>query len=485
MKKIRIFSILILFMSLIASCCFLGNKSFSAPYAAEETQQECFTLIDEDGNLYNATTPVGTVAGMGKFIVGASNITLNASANNEFKLVGWQITYLEQSNRTEFVDTNNLIEGSKVVEMTAKDNVTKTTATIEFFMKDNLVQSSTFKIESIFENLKVTPVFDHVYYFVEIGKVVQVASLTNNFTIDNDIVFYETSSESEGVTKYENSYIKIGEEYFYYGDLYSDGTKYYTLHDEINDSGNQVKVEYLNGAFRVGETVSFDLNINIVDGDLHNSKNIDLINASVVGNSTLDLSASTELEIGDNSYKVTQDAFLRTTNAEFNFNVITSKNQKNVVNIVYHNLYVADIKISVDGALNHGEENDIFGNVVLKANEILGNISIYNFYSKTNESNQQFLIKKAQDNSSKSFSVVCANTIGKTIDFISYKYYDFVSLDGLKNQSQYYSNVSQNIEIIIEYSSTMFEIDFLCAEYIEDSQGNVTLTQIDGNVLDP
>lgn len=484
MKKTKIFSLFVLLVSVLACCCFVGNKNFSSAYALETTQEECFSLIDDKGNLYTADVSVGTVEGMGKFIIGADNVVLKATAKDEFKLVGWRITYLEQENRVEFIDTNDLDEGSKLIEMTAKDNVTKTTATVEFFSKDNVIQSSNFKIESVFENLKVTPVFDHVYYFVEINKITNVATLNNSLAIGANTLYYETSSVDNEVTKYENAYIKIGTEYFYYGDLFYNGNKYYTLHDALNAEQPQVEVEYLSGAFRVGENVSFDLNVDIVDADLYNSKNIDLINSSVVGNSTLNLEKNTTDEEVVNSFKITQDSYLRTTNIAFDFNVIASRNQRNSIDIVYHNLYVADIDILIDGRSDHGEESDVFGNTTVKANEILSNISIYNFYSRTNENNQQFLIKKAQDNATKSFTVVCANSIGKTIDEVSYRYYSFVSLDGLNNQSQYYSNVSQNIEIVIEYSSIKFEIDFLCAEYIEDAQGNGILTLMEGEVLD-
>ena len=480
-NKKTFISIFVLIISMLACCFVLTNNKTMSVYAAESTQ-DCYYLIGQDGEPYQANAAVGTIEGVGKFIVGASNIKLTATANSSYQLKGWLITYLEQDNKTEYIDTGSLEDDKISIEMTAKDGETKTNATIEFMLKDNVYQTSTFTLESVFENLTITPVFDHVYYFVDMSELVKISTLENKTNIDDNALFYETATTNDDVITYSNAYVQIGDAYYYYGDIHSKDGRFYTIHETLTEESVAQEIDYTLGAFRVGDAVSLDFDVSTKE-DLVSSINIDLIASSIVGDSTISLTKTSDKNL-ENSFKISQDDYLRTTDYEINFNVVSSKNQQNLIDIVYHDLYVVDLNIVIDGSSTHNETSDVFGEFEVKANEILSNISIYNFYSRTNENNLQFLVKKSQDNSAKAFGIVCSQTIGKTIDGVNYRYYDFKSLDTTSSTSQYYSNINQNIAITIEYTSAQYEINFICVEYVEDSNGNVTLTEISGNTLE-
>ncbi|MBQ9795472.1 MAG: hypothetical protein IJW36_00725 [Clostridia bacterium] len=483
-KRKSLISVFVVLLSFLA-CCFIFQNNENIAYALDTTIQDCYYLIGQDGNPYESSSAVGTIEGTGKYVVGESNIPFTATANNNYEIVGWQIVFEEQENNTLFVNTDNLVDNQKTVELTAKDGITKINAIISFDETNGRVSSSTFMLDYIFEDLTVRPVFDHLYYFVDITEIARISKLhtivENQISIGEDVLFYETSSQIGEVTTYSNAFIKMEGKYYYYGELHCKANKFYTTHLTQNESQTEQEIEYSKGAFKAGDSVEFGYDLNI-NSSITSSVNVDLISVSLVGDTTLSLANVTE-EIIDNTYKATKDIYSRTTRVETSFNVISSTSFTNVIDLNYHNLYVVDLQVVLDDNLEHEEINDIFGSVEIGENEILGNISIYNFYSRTNDNNLQFLVKKAQNNGEKSFGISCAQTVSQTVDGSSYKYYDFVSLDNNLATSSYYSNINQNIVVEIKYSSAQYKISFLSAEYVEQGEGEQKTTLLTPNNL--
>ena len=471
-------------LMLIISLCTLGVFAFKNEtvnvYAAGETY-DCHYLIGEGGNPYSANQVVGSVDGAGKFVIGQDNKEINAVANDNYQFVGWNFIYDDQEGKTEFITADRLDDNSQFT-LVAKDGVTEILATVEFVYVDGYIKSSKFTLADVFENIAVQPVFDHIYYLVDVNEVTYISALTNSKEIgDGDVLYYKSSTESEGITTYSNSYIEINESYYYYGTVLSDGTSYYTIHQTQEDSPIDEKIDYSRGAFRFGDTVSASFDV-ALEATVEESVNIDLRNIAVVADAKTSLNEYEE-GVTENYFKVVKDAYLRTTSYEFNFEIIANADYVNTIDLTYHNLYVANVNILLDGQVDHNEQDDIMGTKDdTVANQLLSNISFYNFYSIVDEDELKFLAKSSSDNGSKTFGLTCVQNVAATIDGITYVYYNFTSLNGGVNKSQYFSNLSRNFEISIEYASAQFGVEFETAEFVANSGGYV-LKEMNGNAL--
>lgn len=481
-KKLKITILTLIISILTCGFVFVGNSLNEVDAAAADTILQCSYLINNNVP-YKSNRNVGTVEGTGKFVVGEENVVLTANANKNYQLVGWQVTYKEQSNATTYIDTTGLTDNKKDVELVAKDS-TKVVATVEFNSFGEYYNGGSFTLTRVFENLEISPVFDFIYYQVNATELMEITEITNNFKIGENTLYYSNVA-TETVTKYSNAYLKIENEYYYYGDLYEEtvgGTKsYYTLHQTQTSNPDQEKVDYLKGAFRVGEKVEISNNVLIDETDIKSSVNVDL--AGVTINSSSDVGL-TKYEDGvtDNYFNVSKDAYLRTKQYNINFEVSSSDNYINNIDLDVHKLYIVDLKLKVDGDEDHNELNDLFGKVEVFERYISSNISIYNFYSRITNNNLQFFVKSGENNGSTAFMVSCANTISKTIDGNNYKYYNFASLDGVANNTKSYPVVTQNFEVVIDYLAVTYDVDFKFALKETDSKGNSQLVMIDGNL---
>lgn len=482
MKKGKyLFSVLILVLSVIA-CSFAYVQNNKQPQVYAANSSDCYYLIGQDGVPYQANVPVGTIDGAGEYLVGETNVPLKAKAKNDFQIVGWQISYLDQGSRTAFVDMSSLVDNKKDIVLTDKDGF-EISATIEFTFVDNNATESTFTLSYIFENLIVRPVFDHIYYFVDVNEIANIAKISSNKQIGSDMLLYEEETTIDGVTKYSNAVIYRDESYFFYGDLYFKGGKYFTKHNTLNDAKTEEEIDYQKGAFRAGDEISSSFNINIIANDIQASENIDLIGVSVVGNQVVDLTKTND-DLSANTFKIYKDIYERTISVDVDFTIISNSRKLNTIELNYHRLYVADLVVLIDGNNAGADLVDVLGNVENKRNEILGNISIYNFYAKTNENNLQFLFKKSHQNQGNAFRIVCVDAVSKFVDNASYRYYNFESIDGSDERSASYANVNNNITITINYVATKYEIAIYCAEYQNDGQ-NVTLSYMNGAEVEP
>ena len=469
---------------LIISLCTFGVFAFRNEtvnvYAASETY-DCHYLIGEDGTPYLSNSIVGSVDGAGKFVLGQDNKELNAYANANYQFVGWNFIYDDQEGKTEFITADRLDANSQF-KLVAKDGVTEILATVEFVYVDGYIKSSKFTLADVFENVAVQPIFDHIYYQVDVNEVTYISALTNSKEIGGgDVLYYKSSTESEGKTTYLNSYIEIGGSCYYYGNVLSDGTSFYTVHQTQEDTPSEEKIDYSRGAFRIGDSVSASFDVSL-KATVEESTNIDLRNIDVVSDTKTSLNEY-EQGVTENYFKVVKDSYLRTTRYEFKFTILDDDDYVNMIDLTYHNLYVADVNILLDGQVDHDEQDDIMGNIDdTNANQLLSNISFYNFYSIIDADELKFLAKSSSDNGSKTFGLTCVQNVGATIDGTTYVYYEFTSLNGSTNKSQYFSNLSRNFEITVEYASARYGVKFETAEFVANGGGYI-LKEMNGNVL--
>lgn len=488
-KSLRISILMIMVSFVCALACgfaFMSKERINT-YATDLIYQECNLLMGQDGNPYTSNSMVGLVSGGGKFVVGHEDVELTATANENYQLAGWYITYQEQSNATQFVDASNLTDNKKTAILTAKDGAT-ISAQLQFEVINGYAKSGTFMLASVFENLIVAPVFDHIYYNVNVDDLSSIDFVENHFSFDGNVVYYKNFTTVGGVTTYSNAIIYNGENYYYYGNLkkkvVSGEDFYFTAHKTQTEQQQNEEVEFSRGAFRIGDNVNLKMTVDIDEADIKNSENIDFVGASVESNSVETLKLYNADASTNNYFKRTQDSYSRTKDFELNFVVATDSNYINTINFDCHDLYVVDLKILVDGSDSHNETEDVFGSVKVEDNELLSNISLYNFHAQTNTNNLQYLVKKAQNNNSRAFGVVCAKSINKIIEGNSFRYYTFNSLNTLSSNTQYFADIDSNMVVTVDYSSVLYDVMFQSFEYVEDADKNVSLYPFEANVLD-
>ena len=483
-KKI-LFTILIGIVSALCVFGFVNKTPSSAVFAANNV--DCFTMIlEKDEQDINRTTTyiankvVGKASGDGKYTLNTPNRVLSAEASTNFQVVGWKVVYEEQDNLTLFIDSENLTDNKKVITLTTKEGE-PINAEISFTKSSQQVYNkSTFKLEKVFENITITPVFDHTYYQLGIEQNSFFKYLYGPVEIATDEnLFYSAENVNGTETAYENAVIVKGSSANYYGTLYSDNGKYYTKHQTLQDSPTTRNVNYVFGTFKVGDHVetSFDVDVN---ADLKTSSNIDVIGARVEYARNEANYLSTEADATE-KYSVVKDEWERTTKVIVDFNIKNSLAAVNTLRLTFHNLYLVELNVSLDGASAGDEIEEIFGTRKIENNKIEGNISINNFHSR-NEEKTVFLVKRAVDNQNLSFSVLCASEIGTYIDK-QYTYYVFNKMNESKVNKIQLPSIGSNTEISICYNSNCVNIDFECLEYVTKSNGQNSLEKFDGDVL--
>ena len=278
-KHLKI-SIFMLIISIFA-CGFLSwNNSIQSTYATDIDSQSCYYLVDNDGNPYKSNVEVGSVSGGGQFVVGHQNAVLTAIAYENYQLIGWHITYVEQENETQFINCFNLTDNKKTVNLTTKTGP-EIAVDVAYTANSTYFIGGTFSLSTVFENLKVIPVFDHIYYQVNVNSLMNISSLSNAVSIGENTLYYSSSSVDDETTIYTDAIIKIGENYYFYGNLYFKNEKYFTIHTTLTNSPANIEVEYSKGAHRVGDEITIELDVDINSSNIKASKNIDMIGVLV------------------------------------------------------------------------------------------------------------------------------------------------------------------------------------------------------------
>ena len=234
---IGLFSILTLIVSAI-----LVLSTIRTTFADESTTDVVESSYLLNGDPYQSNLVVGETSGYGKFVLNQDNVTLTTTARSGFQLVGWQIVYLDRDNQTDFIDSADLTSidetsASKEVQVDVGDVAITYTFTYIDSNGDGYYDNGTYNISNIFENLQVNPVFDFIYYSVNIDNIVDVMNVeemqSENIN-STDVVYYTSSVVEENLTHYYDAIIS--------GDLGHIGKEIVT--DILKSDGYNIKPNY-------------------------------------------------------------------------------------------------------------------------------------------------------------------------------------------------------------------------------------------------
>lgn len=491
-KKASLISVCLVIFSLVLLFSFNFKTTISHADGYNETDvADSYYLVDnsngEEVFLSNLTSPVGKVYGYGKFKLGETK-TITAEAQQGFKLVGFQVVYLEQENKTEFLSVNGADlslnvddEGYTYFEKTLLDaNGTEVQVSVKFLDSnlDNYFDQGKFVVSQVFENIEVNAVFDYIYNDVDISSFIDLTDVTTSYSqlpLDDGVIYYLNNSLTEA-GQYENAILNKGNSYLYLGTIFADDInapkQYFKMHNKATDAGEQTKVNINAGAFRSDEIVNLQMNILSVNNkdalDVYLSKNIDLLGIRLEADENVNLAALNELQ--DNSFVKTTDATNRTSSFKAQFNVVKSANHVINVKLVADNLYVANLNFVFDG----NEANEEEFSLALK------NLTITNYFYKFEDANLgKYFVKTLNNN--QFFRVVANLQINEIVNNKTYNYYNFVSLDGYFNNAKSYNAVNTNFNINILYNSANYVLNFEAKLLVDN---NLINPPINFNILE-
>ncbi len=451
MKKTRIslISILLLAASVLMFLLVFNFSSLSAVALGEGDFKADYLLFDGE-KIYLGEDEAGTTSGIGKFKLDARDVTLTANANDGFKILGWQVTYNDQSEgdgfKTEFIkyDSENEISTNLISKSGLNIPVS-----INFIDEDGNgdFEKSEFVISHVFENLTVDPIYDYVYYNLDITDIINLTNILNeSFYHVDDLTFakvYYADKTTADRTTYTNAILSVGEKYYYFGNLIFDEDSLFTEHDY---AGSAIKVDYTLGGFRLGENVNADFNMNIV-GDINSDINIIVDRASIFANGEkVDLSSEGE----QNTFAITTDENTpRTTSVNINFEIQNDTNRINTLAFDYTTLFVADINIYLDESLAEDADFDL----AMSSIKVLN--ADFTFVEDEKPTGKYFV--KSTNNE---FKISCGEKISKIVDARLFDYYNFASIDDSLDKDKSYNNITKNFAIKINYTSIEYYIDF-------------------------
>ncbi|MBE7076463.1 MAG: hypothetical protein E7374_01050 [Clostridiales bacterium] len=510
MKKCKLF--LILSFILCSLLMIPVNVAYAEQKEAEIDSSVNFGFLYDGTKVIDADITAGNATGYGVYEIDKS-VTVKATANTGFKFVGWKITrpvvttkgeetdegYVEKEVITDVETTYIVSEFSDLEALIGLGFAVETKDNVGF---DNYMDygSLTFKVK---DNLTIDPVFDYIYYDVEVSdKILEVANLTEE-TIGGNTVYYSKkivddkgteTDETDDVITYTNSVLNNN----YYETLYYDETnKFYTIKETLlaDEKGTNLQIVPVErGAYTYNQNLEIKFNINIDDNDVYSSTNVDvtklLLNNENVTTSSINFGTENVENIKTNT--ITKGSFDRTKSFEFYLNV----KDDNSLDINYDRLYIVDIKLSLDGVeyVNGKDDGRFRGDLKLekpgqedKKDEekeyekvidlLLSGVALsesanvqrfYSVISNFDNANQtpKSMFVKAKDN----FKIY-ANDISRTVKGHQYLYYE-TSDDWNTFEFNKYNTDNFATTVEIPYMETLYELDF---KFVQNKKGSYSV----------
>lgn len=249
LKKISIIFTLLSMMSVLCLGLFTFKDKESVYAAAGDTVSSYYLDVDgeEGDDPYKSIVEAGTTSGYGRYRVDATNVVLTTSANTGFEFKYW---YVMIGATTQIITEDTEIEGVDFSITTADTD------------SDQYNDSSTITLSSVVKDMYVEPVYDYIYYNIDldgfydnnIPKNVYIGELSDN-TVgttygEQDVNFYYKSTSSivsgaGNITVYHNVICSWHSSTMdYLGDVYTkDGVNFYKLYDKNDGSGDKVAVD--------------------------------------------------------------------------------------------------------------------------------------------------------------------------------------------------------------------------------------------------
>ncbi len=459
-KVLGLFSILPLVM--LSLMFFMPSNSVYASSADIVNSQY---LID-DGVPYESNIVSGTTSGYGTFPLGSEGIELTANANNGFKLVGWYITYNDfdetnpeaslSSGPTQYIDASGLVDGVKT--QTLGEGKTSITYTLKFVDNDSNgdYESGTFAISRVFENISVSPVFDYVYYNIDITDNVSILNLGESVSTSYGTLYYSRLEDGH----YSNAILNSGDSYFYYGDVYAEGDSYYTIHEKALDTPTEQHVDLSEGAFRAGQRL--DIEFSIADGQ---KIDVNSVKIDETGMALTLTEPSDSNPLAVDNYYLNRDEFNLVTSITLSHEIEIVNTHVSTLTIEYAQIYQASIKITIDEEDATTDETSL----------ILPSIELVNTYSVIDASSGTYYVKSAEDNNGTAPRVSAPQRVSRTIEIDdtpqTFYYYSFNSINGVEDTVySFSSSFTGDFEIVIDFSEYEYSVSFNFAVY--DSVNN-------------
>ena len=469
----------------------LNNKKLLSTFDENDIVNSSYLICQQaDGSVapYNEQSVVaGQTSGYGKFVLNAKNVTLLTSANVGFELRGWSFSYESGSTETsKFLQFDSEEEG---VEKTKNGLVytveTETigdqpvTISIDFFDndKDGFFDEGSFNISNVFSNMTVEPVFDYIYYNLDITSVFNLTNILSTYKsvdVAGSMLYYSTA---EG-NVYSNAFLKTASQVLYFNQVKSSEGEFYT--SRIQNDVEQ-KIDLSRGGFRYGENINLTLNIDAKKELLAESGvNIDVKNVSLTEDENVVVLPTDKA--GSSWAEISKDEFERTTNVQFSFYISNTKNQTSYINFDLDNLYVATIKPTVDG------KNEADGNEYIKTsiNLVVESLQLNYYYSQVDSTT--YLVKNSSQNENNYvFELFCQSAIyGDSYNYVYYTFNELTLSENVEDQSQIvknnllqYADINDNFEIYISYSSFEYYINFVAYLQLDDEKGLTRITDPD------
>ena len=483
MKKGLISGLVIFVAVMMSLFIFPAKQTVSAVEEEQEVASTYLVDTNEEGEIvpYSSRVTAGYTTGYGdEFETGATNVSLSTTAETGFKFVGWQIQF--EDGTSEFITSTTSFtltdpdtpEGEDAQTM----QITFTVAN-EDSNADGYADKSTLTISRIGEDYKIEPVFDYIYYNLDLSDVFSIITGYSQTEIGGLTVYYTQQVENT----YQNSIVLLNGKYYYFDEILEIEGELYTQHEKMTwEGGEYQNIPISTGAFRRLDSFTLSLQFNVTN-DYSTSVNIDVQSVGVEIDGALQTLNSTIYRANDN----------RSTGISTNINIssladISNANSNDLKFVVgYHNLYYVEVLPYVDNTqvLPNGEgvEDGTIQDGILYSSSIyqmilqnvVGNYAFYSFATldSTNRPiyTQSFWVKSGED-SNNVFSITYQQTISVTYNYISYNYYNFANIS-----TNNFEEIDQNMQVRLDYTSVGYSVNFVPAVLLD---GRNTATVVSG-----
>ncbi len=464
MKKSIGVSLIIAFAMIMSLFVF---KPYTYNSYADSLAVAGYHLYDlYNNNEYLSTSALGEADGYGRFELGDEGATLNANAYEGNEIVGFKIILTHDDSKSIFIDNQNLIDGQKSISE-GYDFLDGQTITVNFSADEAFgghYTRASLHISKVFADLIVYPVFDYIYYNVEIDEQsFNLFKHENSLNVLDNTIYYTNFLESEN--KYTNAILKSQDKYYFVGDIYAQDTSFYYTQKPKNDGSDEnVKIDIMRGAFRLNETVEAHFDVDMVDyadgktaQEYSQKQNLDITNLKIQSGQdiqTVAVAADRELNSAVDAVK-TLDELKRTTAVSIRFAVKNTPNTAQTISFGYNQFFVASVVIKLDGEEVSNQKlfaSDPEGSLFtfLTAD---GNITVSEYVSKIEK--DKFFVQSAQP----SIKIDAPKNFNYRQGEEYFTYYILNTIDGEQTTSKTF-NLEQDTQIVVELSTVKYEVNF-------------------------
>ncbi len=438
---------------------------------------------------YKDEVIAGQTSGYGKFVLNAKDVSLSTTANTGFELVGWNFTYFSGEETNKFLylfsEEENLTKTSNSFVYTLPSETVEgqaVTIKAEYFDldNDNFFDSGTFNISNVFSDMTVEPVFDYIYYNLDVssafGLTDVAASLSESSSyktlqVNGSTLFY--LQEDDGIYSY--AFLQTGEQVLFCNQVKLVADELFTTRTQ---NGVEQNISLSRGTFRFNENVNLTLNINAKEILAEGGINIDVTQVKLIENGSTSILTDDKQNL--NWAEINKEDNGRTTSVQICINILNTKNRTSFISLDYDNLFVASISPIVDN-LNTGSENDYIKNSL---NIIKQSLQINYYFSQIDEATY-FVKNSLQNEDNRIFELLCQTEIcGENSNYVYYTFNSITLSENIENQHLIingnilkFADINQNFEIFVDYSSFEYNITF--APYLQiENKGEQTLIRI-------